>query len=261
MRRLLLILVLAFFVAAARPFDSLTVFPDTGDPGTTSVDGDVGTNGASTYATAHSTADCTDCSGTTVAATENSCTKLASPCNNLSCSVLRFVTNFDTSSLGASATISAATLSVKPNLIPRNDNADFVRVVTTGDSDNDLVLGHFASFGTTGQASDVNISSMTAEVYTDFALNATGLANISKTGVTKFGLRCGTDISNTEPLPADSDCVVNSANGTIVFFHTADQTGTGSDPKLAITYTLPGGGRQRTVVINAMVSRSSRRNL
>ncbi len=253
MKKLLLIalmLVLPSLTYPAGFFATLTVFPDPGKPGTTSVDGDIGTNGMSTYAAARSTADCTDCSGSTLGTTENSCTKLASPCNQLSCSVIRFLLNFDTSALGAGATITAATLSVTPSLIARDDHADFVRVVTNGGaSNNDYSTSDYGTFGTTAQSNDVNVSSMSAGTYVDFTLNATGLSNINKTGITKFALRCGMDINNTAPTPADSDCATNSADGTIVFYNSADTSGTGSDPKLVITYTPATGGRKRTVEI------------
>lgn len=238
-------------------FASLTVFPDPGKPGTTSVDGDIGTNASSPYSTAHSTADCasgtgTECSGTTLGTTENSGTAHNGslfPCNTRTYSVIRYLLNFDTSGLGSTSTVTAATLSVKPFLVSINTESDFVRVVTnSGASSNNYSTSDFSSFGTTGQASDINVSSLSAGTYTDFTLNATGLSNVSKTGISKFALRAGMDVNNTEPTPPDSDCITNSSEGTIVFYNSADASGTSDDPKLTITFT-PAGGRKRTVEI------------
>jgi len=239
-------------------FATLTVFPDPGKPGTTSVDGDIGTNASSPYSTAHTTADCatgtgSECSGTTIGTTENSGTNHNGslfPCNTKTFSVIRWLLNFDTSSLGPSATISAAVLSVKPLLVSLNTDSDFVRVVTnSGASANNYSTSDFGSFSTTAQAGDINVSALSAGTYADFTLNGTGVGNINKTGVTRFGLRCGMDIAATEPTPALSDCIANSSEGTIVFYHSADATGTADDPKLVITFSAP-GGRKRIIRID-----------
>src|SRR5262249_37863405 len=96
---------------------TVTIFPDPGKPGTTSVDGDIGTNGNASYSTAHSTADCVDCSGPSLIETENSVGDIPS----VQYSVIRAELNFDTSSLGNGATVSSATMSVKTT----NTNFDY----------------------------------------------------------------------------------------------------------------------------------------
>jgi hypothetical protein len=235
-------------VSAAAAFGpvTLTVFSDSGDPGTTSVDGSVGTNDDSTsYSDAHDLpggSTCVDSACGVV--TENSGIWLQSDsCSAQHFSVIRFLTNFDTSPLKSEAVITSATVSYEPSLVSVNTHADFIRVVTNSNATaNTIVLADFTSFGTTGQASDVNVSSLTVNSYTDFALNSTGLGNISKTSITKFGIRNGMDINATAPTSDVGQCIPASQNspgdGTIVFWY-AREDGTTKCPKLVVNYSIP----------------------
>jgi hypothetical protein len=238
-------------VAAPAPgfFASLTVFPDSGKPGTTSVDGDVGTNSNVSWSGARSTADCVDCSSSGTITAEGSVGVIT---GTPLYSVIRALINFDTSSLGAGATISAATLSVKPQGSHVDfATGDFVRLVPNTISSNvNYTTSDFGSIGTTALASDASIASMSTGTYVDYSLNATGLSQISVTGVSHFGLRTGHDVNNTTPVPGTDPSFPNSG-GSLVFFDSADQAGTGSDPKLVITFT-PGAGRKRIIHIGGL---------
>jgi len=70
----------------------------------------------------------------------------------------------------------------------------------------------------------------TAGTYNDFTLNANGISNISKTGITYFGARDSLDTANTTPT-GNNNWNFNSSNGA----------GTTTDPKLVVTYTTGGG--------------------
>jgi hypothetical protein len=208
---------------------TLTVYPDSGKPGTTSVDGEIGVRNdtSGNYTTVHdaATGDTLDNGGTGKMQVLN----YKSGANYL---IQRCIVNFDTSALTASATISAATLSVyDENDQEDNDNDALSLVTNTAAAANDYTTADYDQFGTVKQASDIDFGSLVVNSYNDMALNATGLGNISKTGVTKFGLRTANDIAASAP-----------AAGNYKTFSTADDAGTTQDPKLVITYTLGSGG-------------------
>lgn len=113
--------------------------------------------------------------------------------------VYRAGLSFDTSSLGAGATIVSATLSVYG--FADTSTTDFNLTVVSGadladplvDADYQDLLNATTSFGA------LSTSGFVADTWFDIDLNATGLAAISKTGITRFGLRSSRDISSTTP--------------------------------------------------------------
>ncbi len=82
-----------------------------------------------------------------------------------------------------------------------------------------------AKWGTTAWATK-NIADLTPNAYNTWTLNAGGIANINKTGLSSFGLRCGMDIDNSAP---------SGANAMNINFY-----GGGNPELLVVTYTLPG---------------------
>jgi hypothetical protein len=149
--------------------------------------------------------------------------------------IYRLFALFDTSSLTASANISAATASfyINGTLNSDNDGDDWVNVVQSAPASNtDLVLGDFSKCGDavsnpTEGSTRVDITGISSAAYLDFALNATGRGWISKTGVTKLGLREGHDCINSAAVAND-----------YVEVKSAETAGTTSDPKLVVTYAL-----------------------
>ncbi len=143
--------------------------------------------------------------------------------------------HFDTSSLTARATIASATYSVrgstKSNAL---GSTDFHVVASTAASANNLVANDFGQVGATSFGS-VTYANYSTAGYNDIALNASGIANISKTGVSKFAERTGFDLDNTAPTWA-------SNVGTSLLHYSADDAGTTRDPKLTVVYSLPAGG-------------------
>lgn len=155
-------------------------------------------------------------------------------------SLYRAILLFDTSSIADAATIDSATLSIASAAIAGNAkiddlaiSPDVALVSSTPASNTALEAGDFDSLGSTELAARISYAdwSTTDGAYNTFSLNALGLANISKTGVSKFGTRNGQyDLDAIAPT-----WTANMASGVRGYF--ADQIGTSSDPKLVVTHT------------------------
>ena len=100
------------------------------------------------------------------------------------------------------------------------------------------VIGDFALRGATLYSIAIAQASITTSAYDSWVFNATGLAAISKTGLTKYCLReVNYDLANTAPT-TDSN--------TYIAISMISATGTSQDPYIAVTYKKktrsPGGG-------------------
>ena len=205
-------------------FDTLTAYPDP-SPETTTVDGHVGYTGSGeTYSQVRDAA-----SGTNAVDSETTL-DIMSRFNGSNYIIRRGFFLFDTSSLTASATISAATLSLSSNT-GNNSNANSTSIniyATTPASNTALVSADYSQIGSTAQCdTSINISSLTSG-YNDFVLNSTGLGNISKTGVSKFGGRI-----------VERDVTSSAPTGTnYAAIYAAEQAGVTNDPKLVVTYLV-----------------------
>lgn len=206
-------------------FDTLgPVYPDA-DPETTTMDGNSQNSDAS-FATCRSAA----------AGNSTSASNASSNCQIAVDIGIYYVARnfhlFDTSALTASVTISAATYSVYDTGAGfANSDSDSLHAVSSNPASNTaLVDADFDQVGSTSFGS-ISLASWTGSAYNGISLNASGLANISKTGVSKFGQRIGGDLNNSAPSSADR-----------VQTYMADQTGTANDPKLEVTYSIPSGG-------------------
>ena len=147
--------------------------------------------------------------------------------------LVRSIFLFDTSALTSGVTISAATMSFygsdKSDLISSTPTLNIY--TSTPASNTDLVNSDYANLGTTAQATAISYASYSTTGYNDFTMNATGLGNISKTEVSKFGLREATcDAPNSTPTWTGG--LWEKFEG-----YYAEATGTTSDPKLVVTYT------------------------
>lgn len=218
---------------------TLTVFPDAGDPGTTSVDGQVRrqtvdqtlANIRSGAGNNHSSTD-TDMVAAYLA---------ASTTTNQFQRLVRGIFLFDTSALGAGATISAAIFSLYGN----NGTLGAVKVGDLGTTPLH-VAGSTPASNTTLADSDygqcqtttfgnIAYASFTINQYNDISLNASGQSNISLTGVSKFSTQLEWDINNSFGG--------TWVSGQVTAFdcNYADQAGTTQDPKLVVTYTPAAG--------------------
>jgi hypothetical protein len=147
----------------------------------------------------------------------------------------------DTSAVPDPATITAATLYVwllgKTN--GDNDGDDWLTVVQTNQANTaELVVEDFDQCGdavdnpTEGidVGARIDLTGAGTGAYLSWALNATGLGWIDKTGVTKLGIREGHDVIDS--------AIANDTNN-VAAFRTSEQTGTNEDPYLSVTYTVP----------------------
>lgn len=141
---------------------------------------------------------------------------------------------FDTSALGAGATISSATFEFVCTGV-YNDFSDSISMITTSPASNTgLVAADFSQVGTTKQASDLTIGGLNtnSSTYNVFTLTPAGLNSISLTDISKFGVRLTSE--NDDSMPswvANKDSIVN--------FAAAEEILSGDKrPKLVVTYTL-----------------------
>lgn len=161
---------------------------------------------------------------------------------------------FDTSSIPALGTISAASLSVYVTSVANqeNDGNDYITVATSTQATHTTVAN--ADYDQAGPvnmnaASEVidsgqrkDITSISTSAYLTFTLNSNGINAIKKSGVastcsgtagiTCLALREGHDAAD-DPLTG----VTSTDSG--VFISLSEQTGTSQDPYLSVTYTAP----------------------
>ena len=148
--------------------------------------------------------------------------------------IVRGIFMFDTSTIDDADSISAATLSLFGSL--KDDTLGITPTLniysSAPASTADVVAGDYDSLGTTAFATGITQADFSISAYNDFALNASGIANISKTGVSKFGSRDATyDAANQAPT-------WGSSAGSYMAGYTADQAGTTNDPKLVVTHAV-----------------------
>lgn len=150
--------------------------------------------------------------------------------NNNYNSLFRSILLFNTGSLGTDATISGAVLST---YYKAKQNLGGVYIVSSNPaSDTALANSDYGNLGTTsfGYLADASIS---ASQYNDFTLNASGLSAISKTSLSKFGMKIDIDFTGT------GDGATGNGYDRYYNFYSSRRTGTANDPKLVVTYTLP----------------------
>jgi hypothetical protein len=134
---------------------------------------------------------------------------------------------FDTNSLPDSAVITSATLSLYG--WADISTTDFDITVVGGSLLNDpLVAGDYGDLLTQTTSGGIfNTAGFLVGGYNDIPLNLAGLGWISKTGMTKFGLRSSRDITATEPSGTDMVVVVPYEGGV------------GYRPMLVVSYVYP----------------------
>ena len=204
-------------------FDTLTVYPEAGS-GATTVDGVIYKFAVDTYANVRNSA-----TGTVDKTSATGPSFVGNLAGGGGFEVDRGYTTFDTSALGAAALISAATISIE-GVARFNGDSDSVNCYSvTLANNNDLVTGDFniSNFGSTQFATSITFASWDTAAYNVFTLNANGIANISKTGVSAFGWRTVKEVAATQP-----------GGDTYITSRWADTAGTTSDPKLVITYSV-----------------------
>ena len=217
-----------------------TFYPDA-DPETTSVDGDVWQSGAN-----YTWAEVRD--GVGNSAVDNATKTYISIQNDNAVNpnkwqgLSRVVLLFDTSPLPDGATIVSAVLSVYGTATSLGDPYGWLPALNiyapsptlnTALANADYNVGNW---GSTALSDNLVAASWNNAGWNNWTLNATGLALISKTSITKLGIReVNYDVANVEHTPwVQSEYVEFS-------FYTAEQ-GTIYRPKLVVTYTTDSGG-------------------
>lgn len=141
---------------------------------------------------------------------------------------------FDTSALTSGATISAVSLflcSTADGAYANQDTTTLEIVSSNPAANNNLTTADYDQFGTTSFSSKALSAWTTSNgTYNEFVLNASGIAAISKTGVTKLGVVIGRDFNNQAPTGINQ-----------VYMYFSGESGTTKDPKLVITYSVPAG--------------------
>lgn len=148
--------------------------------------------------------------------------------------IFRSIFLFDASAIGDTDTIDSAILSVYST--GKADGGSWtpnINVYSSAPASNtNLVAGDFGSLGTTAFSTVITYAGW-ADGYNAFTLNASGLAAISKTVVSKFGLRnANYDVANSAPTWGSNQ--ISSISG-----YYADQADTTSDPKLVVVHSAP----------------------
>lgn len=149
---------------------------------------------------------------------------------------------FDTTLLPANAVISSATLNFWVTATANgfsgaaSANSALVAVSSAPSSNTSLANGDYSNLGSTDFGRSVSQGSLSTGAYNSITLNASGIANITNAGISKFGLRYGWDFDNTI-----TGITWATSNSQGVQMDLASHTGTTQDPKLSVTYTLPDG--------------------
>jgi len=149
---------------------------------------------------------------------------------------VRAIYLFDTSSLDDASVISAAIFSIlgTDKDDPSTAIAPNIDVYTsTPASNTNLVNGDYGQTGAISQTgAPISYANWSTSAYNDFTFNATGRGNISLTGVSKFATK-NANYDAGASGPTWSSGTVHYLQGA-----SAEATGTTSDPKLVVTYTV-----------------------
>jgi hypothetical protein len=209
-----------------------TAYPDPGDPGSTTCDGVLYRNNTEDWASIVAGAG----SGVlSITAATGEFTRIDTP-NGTQWNVLtRSHFGFDTSAIPDTETISAATASffgsTKANAGNWGDSDFGLSLVAHTPASNTTLQAadyNTATYGTTKFASDISYTNASTVAYNDMAMNASGIAAISKTGVTSLGGRNPADIAASLTHTGSS----GQSNIIVIFADTALTT---TDPKLVVT--------------------------
>lgn len=150
----------------------------------------------------------------------------------------RYVNLYDTSSIGDTDTITAATVDWYAESITNDGSTSGAQsyiafLAHSPASNTNLITSDYSrttKFGSTDLGDSPEfLNGWTASQYNTITLSSAGRETIDKTGVSKWGAMLGWDFEQT---------TTNLGNGTGPTIRSADYTGTSSDPKLTVTFTV-----------------------
>jgi len=236
-----------FFKGAVFPVytDTVTtVFPDAGT-GNTTVDGfavrELIINTSETFGTLRAGAGTVAADTSTTHNFYNVSTAVSGASTDEYQTISRLIATFDTSGIPDGDTITAGTLSLyvtsKFNgfLGEDSDNSRIVVVASTPANSNAVVAADYGQTGSTSFGESQVQASISLDTYEVITLNASGLSNVSKTGISEFGTISKWDLGNTVTGITWKDNDQQKIRGSL-----ADTSGTTEDPKLIITHAAPG---------------------
>lgn len=148
----------------------------------------------------------------------------------------RAIFTFDTSAIPDSDVIISATLSIYGSNKLDNGTAispDINVYAASPASNYNFTASDYGQIGITAQSTAITYTGWSTTGYNDFVLNAAGLGNISKTGVTKFGTRnANYDVANVAPA-------WSSNTGHFLQGYLAQGVDTSKYPKLVVVHRPP----------------------
>ena len=211
---------------------TLTAYPQP-STGTAPIDGSVGKTEAAAGidfgALENSAGDTTDLTGVGL-----DVNVLAGTTDNKYRQIQRGGVGFDTSSIG-SDTIDSAILSLMPRInatVLGDTDLDIADFTPTNGANFPATDYNAVNWSTTTRyATGIAISASTADVYSNFTLNASGRAEINGSGNTFYGLMLKWDFDN------NFTGTWVSADSSRWQPYQADQAGTTKDPKLVVEHT------------------------
>ena len=158
-------------------------------------------------------------------------------------SLQRGIVLFDTSTLPDTDTINSATMSVYGQNIINTLSGTGLNIYSSTPASNTAIANEdYDQLGTTAFSSAISTGAISTTAYNDFVLNASGLAGISKTSVSKFGARESSfDAPNSSPT-------WGSELDFLVQFYSADQAGTTNDPKLVVVHVAVAAGEEYQII-------------
>lgn len=222
--------------------DPSTYYPDD-DPETNSVDGYVG---ADINKTSWENLIADPGNVVSTAATYGYYIKIKSSTDSAKwIQLYRSVFLFYTAGLPDGCTITAATLSFRgySKTDELNEDPDINVYSSAPASNTNLVEGDFDSLGDIPFSTAIAYHTWDEAGWNDFALNAAGIAAISKTGVSKFGLRNASyDVSGSRPSWSSDDY-------SRIYAYFADGP---YKPKLIVTYTPVASPTVTTQAVSAI---------
>lgn len=210
---------------------TLTVYPDP-NPETVSVDGHVYQSeaGGVSWATIIAAAGSVAVDGGTPTTTTYIDSHTTSNTWNY---LTRSICLFDTSAIGTDNNVDSAILSLYG--VAKVDGLSItpnVNIYSSAPATNTAVVaGDYDSLGSTEYSTSMSYASWTLSAYNDFTLNASGIAAVSKTSITKLGVRnANYDVAAIQPT-------WGSGLTSYLTNESAESAGTTADPKLVVTYS------------------------
>ncbi len=145
----------------------------------------------------------------------------------------RSIYTFNTAAIPDTDNISAAVMSIQ-GTAKADDNGQTpnIDIYTSSPANNNaVVMGDYSQVqGTSQTGSPITYANWSTTAYNDFTFNATGIGNILKTGISRFGARnANYDVANSAPAWTNAQQMYLSG-------YFADQAGTANDPKLVVVH-------------------------